>query len=337
MSRPLRILYPGAYYHITCRGNERKEIFSNDEDRKLFLDKLLLSSNIFNVPILSYVLMKNHFHLLLTTPEANLPDFMRHFNISYTAVYNRRHGRIGHLYQGRYKAYLVEADSYLLELSRYIHLNPVRTKGAAKKNPKERWSSLLKYRWSSFEGYLYLGKRKPFVNHEMVLAYVGGDNRKGRLEYRKFVRWGLDKDTKSPLEIGKGSGIVGCEDYLQEIKDKYLKKEKGTREQPELRELRKVFKPQELMNEFLSLTQKNKDDVCKRGRNSIERAMLMEFLYRFCRITQPEIGEIVGGIDYSAVSQARHRLRKKLKVDRKLRVKFDEINQKLTDLPRSTI
>jgi putative transposase len=145
---------------------------------------------------LFYVLMKNHFHLLLSTPEANLPDFMRHFNISYTAVYNRRHGRIGHLYQGRYKAYLVEADSYLLELSRYIYLNPVRIKGTAKKSPKERWSSLVKYRWSSFEGYLHIGKRKPFVNHEVVLEYLGGDNRKGRSEYRKFVRWGWTKTRK---------------------------------------------------------------------------------------------------------------------------------------------
>jgi chromosomal replication initiation ATPase DnaA len=149
---------------------------------------------------------------------------------------------------------------------------------------------------------------------------------------------GLDKDTKSPLEIGKGSGIIGCEDFLQEIKDKYLKKEKGTREQPELRELRKkVFKPQELMNEFLSLTRKNRDDVCRRVKNSIERAMLMEFLYRFCRITQPEIGEIVGGIDYSAVSQARNRLQRKLKVDRKLKARFDKIDRKLTDLSRSKI
>ena len=116
-----------------------------------------------------------------------------------------------------------------------------------------------------------------------------------------------------------------------------MKKEKGTREQPELRELRKVFKPQELINEFLSLTQKNRDDVCRRGRNSTERAMLMEFLYRFCRITQPEIGKIVGGIDYSAVSQARTRLQKKLKVDRKLKVKFDRIHRKLSDLSRSKI
>ena len=337
MSRPLRILYPGAYYHVTCRGNERKAIFLNDEDRKLFLDKLLFSCNIFNVPVLSYVLMNNHFHMLLATPEGNLPDFMRHFNISYTSSFNRRHGRVGHLYQGRYKAYLVEADSYLLELSRYIHLNPVRTRAWSKRSAKERWSNLLKYRWSSLEGYLRSGKRKQFANYKMVLDYVGGDNRKGKLEYNKFVRWGLDNEMKNPLEIGKGSGIIGCENFVQEIKDKYLKKKKGTREQPELRELRKVFKPQELIDNFFYLTGELKEEVCTRGKNSNERAMLMEFLYRFCRITQPEIGEFLGGIDYSAVSQARNRLQKKLKDDRKLRVKFNEISQKLIDLSRLKI
>ena len=337
MSRPLRILYPGAYYHVTCRGNERKEIFLNDEDRKLFLDKLLLSCNIFNVPVLSYVLMNNHFHMLLITPEGNLPDFMRHFNISYTSTFNRRHGRVGHLYQGRYKAYLVEADSYLMELSRYIHLNPARTKTTTKNSAKERWSNLLKYRWSSLEGYLHPDKRKPFINYNMVLDFIGGDNKEGRLEYSKFVKGGLDKEIKNPQEIGKRSGIIGREDFIQKIKDKYLQKEIGAREQPELRELRKVYIPQQLIENFLGLTDKKKEDVCTRGKNSIERAMLMEFLYRFCHITQPEIGKYVGGIDYSAVSQARNRLQERLKDDRKLRAKFDEISRKLSDLSRLKI
>jgi putative transposase len=128
MARPLRIQYGGAYYHVTCRGNDRRSIYRDDSDRELFLEKLKASLEIYDVALHAYVLMGNHFHLLVQTPKANRSEFMRHFNIAYTGAYNRRHKRVGHLYQGRYKAILVEGDIYLLELSRYLHLNPIRIK-----------------------------------------------------------------------------------------------------------------------------------------------------------------------------------------------------------------
>ena len=115
MARALRIFYPNAVYHVTCRGNDRKNIFRDDRDRRLFLEKLKTSMEIYGVKVQAYVLMSNHFHLIVETPKANLSDFMRHFNIAYTGAYNRRHKRVGHLYQGRYKAILVDKDSYLLD------------------------------------------------------------------------------------------------------------------------------------------------------------------------------------------------------------------------------
>jgi hypothetical protein len=171
----------------------------------------------------------------------------------------------------------------------------------------------------------------------MVLGYVGGDNRKGTKEYGKFLKWGIEKEMKNPLDIGKGSGVVGCEDFVQGIKEKYLKRQKGTREQPALRELRKLFKPQELIDLFARLTGKEKEEICIRGKNSNERAMLMEFLYRFCRITQPEIGKLMGGIDYSAVSRSRIRLQKKLERNYELRAQFDNINDQIIKLSRVKI
>ena len=126
MVRPLRIEYPNAWYHVTSRGVARSEIFRDDKDRKRFLKILEESVDAFNVEVHCYVLMSNHFHFLLKTPEGNLSRFMQRFNTAYTTYFNLRHRRSGHLYQGRYKAILVEADEYLLELSRYIHLNPVR-------------------------------------------------------------------------------------------------------------------------------------------------------------------------------------------------------------------
>lgn len=337
MARALRIQYPGAFYHVTCRGNERRDIFLSKEDQKVFLEKLGLSSDIYNIPILAYVLMTNHFHLLLTTPDGNLSEFMRHFNISYTAYFNTRHHRVGHLYQGRYKSYLVDADNYLLEVSRYIHLNPVRIKALTKKSPKERWDALMTYKASSLPGYLWGRKRQDFVNYAFVLDYLGGDDSKGRKEYRKFLGRGVTEDLDNPLELGKGSGIVGEESFVQWVKDSFLRHRRCKREQPALRELKKLFPPEVLMDHFFRLSGERKEDILTRGKNSTERAMLMEFLYRFCQVTQPQIGSMVGGIDYSAVSQARSRLRNRLREDKKLRHRFEMLDKQLANLSRLKI
>ena len=128
MARQLRIEYPGAWYHVTSRGNERGSIFRLDKDRTRFLKTVAESAELFRVEVHCYVLMSNHFHFLLRTLESNLSRFMQRFNTAYTRYFNLRHRRSGHLYQGRYKAIVVEADEYLLEVSRYLHLNPVKLK-----------------------------------------------------------------------------------------------------------------------------------------------------------------------------------------------------------------
>ena len=140
MARPLRIEYDGALYHITSRGNERKAIFRDDEDRKNFLDNLLKVDERFNWICHAYCLMNNHYHLIIETPDGNLSGGMRQLNGIYTQYFNRRHKRAGHIFQGRYKAVLIEKESYLLEVSRYVVLNPVRAK--AVETPEDwQWSS----------------------------------------------------------------------------------------------------------------------------------------------------------------------------------------------------
>jgi putative transposase len=169
MSRPLRIQYPGAVYHVTSRGNERKDIFRSREDKEEFLRLLSSSLHIYKVRLHSYVLMANHFHLLVETPLGNLGEFMRHFNISYTGFYNRKYKRSGHLYQGRYKSILVDKDEYLSMVSRYIHLNPVRIKAMKPKTAEEKFKYLKDHRWSSLAG--YIGNRKEkMVDYGLVLS-----------------------------------------------------------------------------------------------------------------------------------------------------------------------
>ncbi len=329
MTRPLRIQYPGAYYHVTCRGNERKEIFRNEADRKIFLDRLRRSLDIFHVTLLAYACMPNHFHLLILTPEGNLSEFMRHFNISYTSAFNRKYNRAGHLYQGRYKAFLIDADNYLLEVSRYIHLNPIRMKSREKM--AERWRDLMTSDATSLPGYVSEGQRKEFISYRIIMDYLGGDNHSGRTAYLGFMQEGIKGSLPNPLESGKGRSIVGSADFTERIRKLIGKGKESAREQPDFRRLHKRFEPDELIAHFSMLTGKGKDEVCVRGRHSPERSMLMEILYRFSMLTQPEIGKLMGGIDYSAVSQARNRLRCMLDKDQQLKARFENI---ITDLEK---
>ncbi len=150
MSRPLRIEFPGALYHVTARGNRREAIYEDDKDRRLFLDGLGDVVDRFNWLCHAHCLMTNHYHLVVETPDGNLAKGMRQLNGVYTQTINRRHGRSGHVFQGRYTAVLVDADAHLLELARYVVLNPVRA-GMVGDPGKWKWSS---YRATA-------GKAKP--------------------------------------------------------------------------------------------------------------------------------------------------------------------------------
>ncbi|HET6461882.1 MAG TPA: transposase [Syntrophales bacterium] len=333
MTRPLRIQFPGAYYLVTCRGNERRRIFKGSKDYAIFCEILARSLEIYNVCLLSYVLMPNHFHLLITTPEGNLSEFMRHFNIIYTASFNRRHNRVGNLYQGRYKSFLIDVDQYLLEVSRYIHVNPVRIDALMKKSQAEKWGILLKDDTSSLRGFLSVNKRKSFMDYGRILDRFGGDNPAGRQAYGRFVKSGVTGRLENPLETANGSSIVGGSDFINWVKRKFIiRKSHPVREQHTVRELRKEYSPEELIKHFSKLMKT--EDLIQRGKQSTERAMLMEILYRLCRITQPEIGKLVGGIDHSAVSLARKRFRQKLMVDSELKEQFQSTQERLSQMSK---
>ncbi|MGH1430765.1 MAG: transposase [Neptuniibacter sp.] len=161
MSRALRIEFPGAYYHITSRGNARSDIYLNDEARRYFLTLMQQVCERFRWFCHGYCLMDNHYHLLIETAEANLSKGMRHLNGVYTQWFNRTFGRVGHLFQGRYKAILVDSDSYLLELCRYIVLNPVRSRMC---HDASEWP------WSSYRSTAGLCQPYEFLTVEPVLV-----------------------------------------------------------------------------------------------------------------------------------------------------------------------
>ena len=177
MARPIRIQYPGAIYHVTSRGNERKDLFQDEADREMMRRKLAVSLTRYQVRLYAYVLMRNHLHLLVETPRANLSRFMQHFNTAYTVYFNRRHRRHGHLLEGRFRARLVEASRYLLQLTRYIHLNPVKIKRVGRLPLGEKIELLRQYRWSSYRGYAGLSEKEPFVDYGPLGAGLGEGKR----------------------------------------------------------------------------------------------------------------------------------------------------------------
>ncbi len=293
MSRPLRIAYPGAYYHVTCRGNERKDTFNDDSDRSFFLDKLQNSLEIYGARLHAFVLMSNHFHFIVETPKANLSEFMRHFLISYTGAFNRRHNRAGHLFQGRYKALLVEKDSYLLELSRYVHLNPVRIRSRHDATFEEQIRELEGYRWSSLGGYLQIEKWLPWIVYDEVLSQIGG-LRKG---YREFVEDGLKLGYKTPWAELKSQVILGKENFLKNLQDNAQGNSQASkREQPSLKEFRAV-EPARVVTSVAAYFGLEEEQIAKkRTQYRNERAMAMELIYRYSGLTQTDIGLRLGGL-----------------------------------------
>lgn len=321
MARPLRIQYPGAVYHITCRGNERRDIFRDDKDRYTFLELLKDSLETYSPILYTYVLMDNHFHLLLETPLGNLSEFMRHLNISYTSFFNRRYDRCGHLYQGRYKSILVDKEGYLIVLSRYIHLNPVRVKYLEKRDLKEKLAYLKRYPWSSLPGYIYIKNKVPWIDYSSVLEGYGGDNNKRRRSYLKVI----GSDLSNGLEIKKeAQSLIGRDEFIDWVRNTFIKEK--NREIPATTQLNRRPK-QEVLEVIEEETgQGRKAILYKRG---ILRQIAMEFLYRASGLTGPEIGSMMK-VDYSTVSQNRKRLREKLKRDNRLEGLFRRIEYRLS-------
>jgi REP element-mobilizing transposase RayT len=200
----LRLEYAGALYHVTARGNARQDIFFDDEDRRRFFGVLEPVVARFHLVLHAYCLMSNHFHLLVETPEANLSSAMGQLNGVYAQSFNRRHDRVGHLLQGRFKAIVVERDSNLLELARYVVLNPVRARLTRKPET---------YAWSSYRATAGLTPVPPYLTVEWVLSQFGRQRAAAERKYRAFVAEGIGQD--APWEQVRGQVLLGREPFVE--------------------------------------------------------------------------------------------------------------------------
>lgn len=208
MARPLRIEFAGALYHVTARGDRREAIYLGDEDREAFLELLGEVCRRFNWTVHAYCLMSNHYHLLVETPDANLSKGMRQLNGVYTQRFNRSHHRVGHVFQGRFKGILVQKDAYLLELTRYVVLNPVR---AGMVEDAEDW------RWSSHRVALGQEPAPSWLETDWLLAQFGRTRPTAVAGYARFVRDGAGRP--SPWGALRHQTILGDEAFAQQFED----------------------------------------------------------------------------------------------------------------------
>ncbi len=324
MARPLRIEYPHAHYHVTCRGNDRRKIFVDDDDREAFLERLRKSLEIYAVRLHAYVLMHNHFHLMVETPGANLSGFMRHFNVAYTSFFNRRHRRTGHLYQGRFKSILFQPDAHLLTLSRYVHMNPVRVLRRRLAVP-DQVRQLWLYRWSSLGGYVSARRRESWVHYDSVLAEVG----ESRQRYGRFVQDGLEQGVPTPWRAVRGQVVLGDDRFWAAAREGWTNAG-GAAPEGELWRRASRVAPARITAEVADYFQLPPARLQrKRGRCRDQRGLLMELMYRYAGMTQQAIGAHLGGLDYTAVSHERRRIRERMAQDPALTKSWRAIESRL--------
>jgi REP element-mobilizing transposase RayT len=310
MARPLRIEYPGAFYHVTSRGNEQKDVFKSHKDREKFLDYLASATERYGAVLHAYCLMSNHYHLLLETPAGNLSQIMRHINGAYTTYFNIKRKRAGHLFQGRYKSILVEFDEYAMELTRYIHLNPVRAGMVAL--PEE-------YRWSSYRSYIGLCPVPGWLRLEALMAHFGKDAGNSKQRYRSFVEDLLGREYETPLKGTFGMAVLGTENFVAMITETQLASKGADRTIPALRAFESRPEPAAILQAVSSVMGEN---------DKLARQLGMYLCHRYSGKKLKEISALFG-VGETAIAEARRLLSRKLDGDVQLAKTVETVKAKL--------
>jgi putative transposase len=304
MSRPLRIEYANAFYHVIARGERRETIFTCAADKDKFLIKVGETAEKYRFLVQAYVLMDNHYHMLIETPQANLSQAMHYLNASYGNWFRFKNKIIGSVFQGRYKAILVEKDEYLKVLSAYIHLNPVRA-GIV--------SQPSLYDFSSYCYYSRKSKPPAFLNTRDLLDMFNGKKN----EYRRFVESYVQHGAEiAPEDIYGKNSLLGSEGFLR-LAFKKMHVAGGRlneREQPDARDMGLV-NADDIFEIILADMRITEDDIWKKQRGNVYRKLLIYGLRRHTANSLKEIGEIMK-MDYSAVSALARRFEKDMKTDK---------------------
>ncbi|MFT7672057.1 MAG: putative transposase [Gammaproteobacteria bacterium] len=320
MPRPVRINFENACYHVMNRGRGRQAIFPGDEYYQMFLNCLAEASKRFRLEVIAYCLMGNHYHLFVKTPLANLDRCMRHVNGLYTQRYNRLKKTDGPLFRGRYKAILVEADTYGLHLSRYIHRNPVEMK-------RPLINKLDEYTWSSYPCYINKVDAPDWLSRELVYDLLGAKQR--YKSYARYVESGIDEETESFYGKGNQPAILGSDEFVQQIKsDNGEKNHLIDQHQGNYPSIKTII--ESVAEEFE--VEEKEITKSRRGRNS-ENIPRWVALYLCRELSQAALKEIASGFGMqhiSGVSKAAIKLERVLDKKYSIQKSIKRLNQRLT-------
>jgi len=319
MSRPLRIEYPNAWYHVMNRGRRSESIFLDKYDYSIFIDLLIEISEMWNVNVAAYCLMTNYYHILLHTPDGNVSRCMRHLNSVYTQRFNRRHGRDGQLFRGRYKSLLVCNDSHLLQLVRYIHKNPIKA-GLVK--------DIADYEWSSYKGYLSYAKRWQWLHKDYIFCMLT-PKKQGRL--KAFIEYMQEDDSEEVVRLfslKKLPSIFGPESFITKIKENYYFNKKNY-EVPES----KILAPTSdvvisAVCEYYGVSF-SEVLITRRGVFNEPRNIAVYLLRHIRGENLNSIGELFNIGAYSTVSSIIRRVSRLKKYDRKIKKKIRNIQDSI--------
>ncbi|MBW2001476.1 MAG: transposase [Deltaproteobacteria bacterium] len=313
MARPLRIEYEGAFYHITARGNEQKRIYFNKTDYGKFREYLEGAREKYGCLIHAYVFMTNHYHMIIETPNANISKIMHFINGSYTTYINKKRDRSGHLFQGRYKAILIDRDTYLLELSRYIHLNPVRARSV------EKPEDFLNSSYAS-----YIGKRNDtIVYHEQLLQMISNNKKSAPKLYKEFVESGIGADLENPLSKTYGGSILGEQFFIKQALRKVKEGVVSCKETSHRKALKSPYQSDVIVDAVSDFFGIDNNEVL--NNRSQYRNICIYIMKKYTGMTNGQIGQIFNGLSFSAVAKVYQRMSKAIEENRAMRKKVDKI------------
>ncbi|MCJ7833101.1 MAG: transposase [Deltaproteobacteria bacterium] len=326
MSRPLRIEYPDAWYHVMNRGRRGVEVFTGPKDYRQFIEIINETARIWKLRIAAYCLMPNHYHLLVQTPNGNLSRCLRHIDGVYTQRFNRAHGTDGPLFRGRYKSILVEADSYLLPLVRYIHRNPMRT-GLAK--------TMAGYAWSSHRTYLSSTEIGSWFYKDFILSMFSRKKQERLRAYRRFVSLEDEEEIIEILGRKKWPAVLGSRDFIYRIKERFYSGKIGDEVSRSKGLAPKLKQIQKAVEKFYGISKKELMSS-RRGVFNEPRNMAIYLTRQLRGDSLRQIGIDFRLNNYSSVSSAIERTKRRIAENRKLRAKLKKFLSQLSKSQKQT-
>ena len=332
MPRPLRLEFPDACYHVICRGNARLPIFREDADKELLVDRLVHFAELFRVEVRAYCVMANHVHVHLRTREPNLGAFMRSFLTSFTSMYNHKHRSCGHVFQGRYKAFVVEdSKAYVAKVTQYIHLNPVRVRSLASKPPAARHDAALHCPWSSYGQIMGFRRCPSWLHRDAVLKGWGQGLAEKRGAYRAAMELQVLGGIADPVEEAAARAVLGSERFTDRLR-------RGLNDLKENLDLRRESSQHRRLSSWQSLESvlaavggaydSGAEEMLRRhNRNCEARQVLLYLAATLCRgrYSLAELGQRLGPVSLAAISNARAKMVRRLRDDQKLRARVEAI------------